>query len=136
MQFLFNIQLLKYAGEHGISAYGVMMYVSMIFNSAFIGYSIGTAPIIGYNFGAKNHEELKNILSKSLKLVILVGFLMVVFAEGLNLPLSKIFVGYNEDLLKLTVSGFKIFALCFLFMGFAIFALYFGDYCRCVFYYI
>ena len=119
---LFNIQLLKYAGEHGVSAYGVMMYVSFIFNSVFIGYSIGTAPIIGYNFGAKNHEELKNILSKSLKLVVVVGLLMVASAEILNLPLSKIFVGYNEDLLNITVNGFKIFALCFLFMGFAIFA--------------
>ena len=119
---LFNIQLLKYAGEYGISAYGVMMYVSFIFNSVFIGYSIGTAPIIGYNFGAKNHEELKNILSKSLKLVVVVGLLMVASAEILNLPLSKIFVGYNEDLLNITVNGFKIFALCFLFMGFAIFA--------------
>lgn len=118
---LFNIQLLKYAGENGVSAYGVMMYVSMVFNSAFIGYSIGTAPIIGYNFGAKNHKELKNVLRKSIVFTIIVGLAMVVFAELLNVPLSKIFVGYNKELLDLTVSGFKIFALCFLFMGFAIF---------------
>lgn len=119
---LLNIQLLKYIGEYGISAYGVMMYVSMVFNSAFIGYSIGTAPIIGYNFGAKNHDELKNVLSKSIKLVVIVGFLMVVLAEVFNTPLSKIFVGYNSELLNITVSGFRIFALCFLFMGFAIFS--------------
>ena len=118
---LFNIQLLKYAGENGVSAYGVMMYVSMVFNSAFIGYSIGTAPIIGYNFGAKNHKELKNVLRKSIVFTIIVGLAMVVFAELLNVPLSKIFVGYNKELLDLTVSGFRIFALCFLFMGFAIF---------------
>ncbi|MBR2376413.1 MAG: MATE family efflux transporter [Clostridia bacterium] len=118
---LFNIQLLKYAGENGVSAYGVMMYVSMVFNSAFIGYSIGTAPIIGYNFGAKNNKELKNVLRKSIVFTIIVGLAMVVFAELLNVPLSKIFVGYNKELLDLTVSGFKIFALCFLFMGFAIF---------------
>ena len=118
---LFNIQLLKYAGENGVSAYGVMMYVSMVFNSAFIGYSIGTAPIIGYNFGAKNNKELKNVLRKSIVFTIIVGLAMVVFAELLNVLLSKIFVGYNKELLDLTVSGFKIFALCFLFMGFAIF---------------
>ena len=118
---LFNIQLLKYAGENGVSAYGVMMYVSMVFNSAFIGYSIGTAPIIGYNFGAKNNKELKNVLRKSIVFTIIVGLAMVVFAELLNVLLSKIFVGYNKELLDLTVSGFKIFALCCLFMGFAIF---------------
>lgn len=118
---LFNIQLLKYAGENGVSAYGVMMYVSMVFNSAFIGYSIGTAPIIGYNFGAKNHKELKNVLRKSIVFTLIVGLAMVVFAELLNVPLSKIFVGYNKELLNLTVSGFRIFAICFIFMGFAIF---------------
>ena len=117
---LYNIQLIEYAGENGIAAYGVMMYVSFIFASTFIGYSIGTAPIISYHYGAQNHDELKNILKKS---IIMIGSLSIAMV-GIGIisayPLSYIFVGYDPELLELTVSGFKIFALSFLFMGYAI----------------
>lgn len=118
---LYNIQLMKYAGENGIAAYGVMMYVSMIFSAAFIGYSIGTAPVIGYHYGARNNNELKSLIRKSLTMIGICGIVMVLSAELLALPLTRIFVGYDDGLTKLTVSGFRIFALSFLFMGFAIF---------------
>lgn len=119
---LYNIQLLDYAGENGVAAYGVMMYVSMIFAAAFLGYSIGTAPVIGYHFGAQNHEELKGLLKKSLIMIGLFGAAMILSAELLATPLAKIFVSYDADLMKLTVSGFRIFSLSFGFMGFAIYA--------------
>lgn len=119
---LYNIQLMKYAGENGIAAYGVMMYVSMIFSAAFIGYSIGTAPVISYHYGAGNSPELKNLLRKGLLLMGVFGLSMSVSAEVFAVPLSRIFVGYDRKLLELTVSGFQIFALSFLFMGFGIFA--------------
>lgn len=118
---LYNLQLLKYAGEDGISAFGVMLYVSMIFSAAFVGYSIGTAPVIGYHDGAKNHLELQNILKKSLILIGTFGICMVILAELFANPLAKIFVGYDANLMKLTESGFRIFSLSFFFMGFAIF---------------
>lgn len=118
---LYNVQLLKYAGENGVAAYGVMMYVSMIFSGAFIGYSIGTAPVIGYHDGARNCNELKSILQKSLTLIGIFAALMVILAELSATFLSHIFVGYDSELMKLTVSGFRIFALSFLFMGYAIF---------------
>ena len=119
---LYNVQLLKYAGEDGVAAYGVMMYVSMIFSALFIGYSIGTAPIVGYHDGAMNYTELKGLLRKSLIIIGSFGILMVASAEILALPLAKIFVSYDETLLELTVSGFRIFALCFFFMGYAIYS--------------
>ena len=119
---LYNIQLMKYAGENGIAAYGVMMYVSMVFSGAFIGYSIGTAPVIGYHYGAQNHRELKSLLRKSICLINIFGICMVTAAQLLAVPLYKIFVGYDPALMALTVSGFRIFALSFLFMGFAIFS--------------
>jgi len=118
---LYNIQLLKYAGENGVAAYGVMMYVSLMFAAVFIGYSIGTAPIIGYHDGAKNHTELKGLLKKSLIMIGIFGILMVLAGELLAMPLAKLFVGYDAALLDLTVSGFRIFALSFGFMGYAIF---------------
>lgn len=119
---LYNLQLLKYTGENGIAAYGVMMYISMIFSAAFIGYSIGVAPIISYHDGSQNHTELKSLLRKSLILIGLFGIGMVISAELLTHPLSKFFVGYDAELFDLTVSGFRIFALSFCFMGFGIFA--------------
>lgn len=116
-----NVQLLKYAGENGVAAYGVMMYVSMIFSGVFIGYSVGTAPVIGFHFGAKNRSELSNLLKKSLILLLIGGILMVAAAEALAKPLALLFVGYDAELMQLTVSGFRIFGLSFFFMGFAIF---------------
>lgn len=118
---LYNLQLIHYAGENGIAAYGVMMYVSMIFSGTFIGYSIGTAPVVGYHYGAQNHPELKSLLRKSLTLIGAFGICMVAAAQLLAVPLAKIFVGYDASLMALTVSGFRIFALSFLVMGFAIF---------------
>lgn len=118
---LYNTQLMKYAGENGVAAYGVMMYVSMIFSAAFIGYSIGTAPIIGYHDGARNYDELKSLLRKSLTMIGIFGIGMVISAELLAAPLSKIFVGYDAELMEMTVWGFRIFALSFAFMGFGIF---------------
>ena len=118
---LYNLQLIEYAGENGIAAYGVMMYVSMIFAAAFIGYSIGTAPVFGYNWGAQRKEELSDLLKKSIVMIGVFGVLMVAAAELSARPLSLIFVGYDAELTELTVAGFRIFALSFLFMGFAIF---------------
>lgn len=118
---LYNIQLMKYAGENGVAAYGVMMYVSMIFSGAFIGYSIGSAPIVSYHYGAGNHTELKGLLRKSLNLILGFAICMVAAAELLAQPLAQIFVSYDTELMYLTISGFRIFALSFLFMGFAIY---------------
>ena len=118
---LYNIQLLKNAGENGVAAYGVLMYINFVFLSAFIGYSIGTAPVISYHFGAKNTAELKSLLRKSM--VIICGFSLCMVGLSLILakPLSRIFVGYDGELFALTVRGFLIFSFSFLFAGFAIF---------------
>jgi len=116
-----NVQLLKYAGENGVAAYGVMMYVSMIFSGVFIGYSVGTAPVFGFHFGAKNRNELSNLLKKSLILLLIGGIVMVAAAEALAKPLALLFVGYDAALMQLTESGFRIFGTSFFFMGFAIF---------------
>ena len=119
---LYNIQLLEYAGENGIAAYGVMMYVNMIFIAAFIGYSIGTAPVIGYHFGADNHSELKSLLKKSIAIISVFSMCMLGLALVLATPLSRIFVGYDKELLDMTSHGFKIFSVSFLLAGFAIFS--------------
>ena len=119
---LFNVQLMKYFGENGVSAYGVVLYVNFVFISSFIGYSIGTAPIVSYHYGAKNKEELHSILKKSLIIVTIASLIMFgvsfVFAE----PISRLFVGYDPELLKLTVKEMDIYAFTYLFIGFCIFA--------------
>ncbi|MBQ8374726.1 MAG: MATE family efflux transporter [Clostridia bacterium] len=119
---LYNIQLLAYAGEDGIAAYGVLMYVSMIFIAVFIGYSVGTAPVVGYHYGAENHEELKELLKKSLAIIGVASLGMLGLSFALATPLSYLFVGYDEGLFALTQRGFYIYSFCFLFSGFAIYA--------------
>lgn len=122
VSLLYNIQLKNYAGDDGIAAYGVMMYVSMVFVAVFIGYAIGSAPIISYHYGAGNKTELKGIFRKSIKLILIASVAMLALSEGLSYPLSSIFVGYDSDLLDMTHSGFLIFSFCFLFSGIPIFA--------------
>ena len=118
---LYNLQLMKYSGENGVAAYGVLMYVNMIFIAIFIGYSIGTAPIISYNFGAKNKAELKGLFKKSLRIISVFSFLMLICGEFAAKPLSSIFVGYDEGLMQLTVNAFRIFSISFLFVSVPIF---------------
>jgi len=122
VSMLFNMQLLKLAGENGVAAYGVIMYLSFVFVAIFIGYAIGVAPITGYNYGAENHEELKNVLKKSLILTVITGVVMTILTELLSAPLSKIFVGYDADLLALTTNGMRIYGISFLVCGINIFA--------------
>ncbi|MCI9321035.1 MAG: MATE family efflux transporter [Lachnospiraceae bacterium] len=118
---LYNIQLMKYAGENGVAAYGVLMYVCLIFIAAFIGYTIGTAPVIGYHYGAGNHDELKSLFKKSLVIIGVFSVGMLLLGEVLAKPLSVLFVGYDTDLLQLTLRGFAIFSFSFLFSGIAIY---------------
>ncbi len=119
---LYNIQLLRFAGDDGVAAYGVMMYVSMIFSAVFVGYSVGTAPVIGYHNGAGNHAELRGILKKSVVILAVCGLAMLASAELLAAPLALVFVGYSPRLTAMTTHGFAIFAVSFPFMGYAIFA--------------
>ena len=118
---LYNVQLMKYAGENGVAAYGVLMYVSLIFMGAFIGYSMGTAPIIGYHYGAQNHRELKNVLRKSLTIIGVFSVVMFLLGEVLALPLARVFVGYDPALLAMTRRGFVYYSFSFLFAGIAIY---------------
>lgn len=119
---LYNFQLLKYAGENGVASYGVLMYVQFIFVAVFIGYSIGSAPVVGYHYGAGNHEELKGLLRKSILLMGVIGFCMVLVAQVLAAPLSKVFVGYDRELFNMTVRALRIASSAFLVVGFNIFA--------------
>lgn len=121
VSMLYNTQLIHFAGEDGVAAYGVLMYVNLIFLAAFIGYSVGTAPIISYNYGAQNHFELRSILKKSLVLIGICSILMFAAAELLASPLSSIFVSYNQDLFDMTLRGFVVYSFSFLVVGFAIF---------------
>lgn len=121
VSMLYNLQLMKYAGEDGVSAYGVLMYVAMIFQAIFIGYSVGAAPVVGYNFGAQNKEELRNVLRRSLVIIGIAAFLMFGEGELLSRPLAMLFVGYDAALMEMTDHAFRIFSFSFLMCGFTIY---------------
>lgn len=119
---LYNFQLMKYIGENGVAAFGVIMYVNFIFLSVYLGYSIGSAPIVSYNYGAQNHYELKNMLRKSLTIIAVLGFVLTGMAECLAPLLADIFVGYDIELYALTRQAFMLYSLSFLIAGFNIYA--------------
>ena len=122
VNMLFNMQLMKYAGADGVVAYGIIMYVGFIFIGTYLGYSIGTAPIIGYHYGAKNYDELKGLLKKSFKLIGVTSAVMTVLAQILSGVLASIFVSYDAALLEMTTNAIRLFALSYLISGFNIFS--------------
>ena len=119
---VYNLQLMKYFGKNGVSAYGALMYVQFVFIAIYIGYIIGAAPIVGYNYGAKNKPELQNVFGKSIILMIFSGVVMTVLALCLASPLAKLFVGYDAELCALTTKAFSLFAPAFLLAGVNIFS--------------
>ena len=121
VSMLYNLQLLHYAGENGVAAYGVIMYVNFVFISVFIGIAIGTAPIFGFHFGADNRSELKNVFRRTLVLLGVCAAAMTAGAALLARPLAMIFVGYEPQLLEMTARGFLIYSVSFLLCGFNIF---------------
>lgn len=122
VNMLYNFQLIRFAGEDGVAAYGVIMYVNFIFIGVFQGYAIGSAPIVGYHFGARNQDELKSLFSKSLVLLAWAAVVLTALAEGLAGLLAGIFVSYDPELMAMTCRGFRIYSTAFLMMGFNIFA--------------
>ena len=119
---LYNWQLLRFIGEDGVAAYGVIMYTAMVFAAVFMGYSIGSSPLMSFQYGAQNHTEMRSLLWKSLGLIAVASVVMFLLGQTLAAPLSTIFVSYDAALLELTAKAYRLYALCFLFMGFAIYA--------------
>lgn len=117
VSMLYNFQLMRLVGQNGIAAYGAVMYVEFAFVAVFIGYSIGTAPIVSYHYGSGNNDEVKNMLRKSFKIMSILGITMMVLAQILATPLAKIFVGYDKELFNMTVHGFRLFSFYFLLAG-------------------
>lgn len=118
---LYNIQLMNLAGENGVAAFGTIMYVNFIFIAIFLGYSIGSAPLVSYHYGASNHDELKNLFQKSLRLIGIWGLMLFILAQLIARPLAAIFVGYDADLFSMTQNGFRIYCIAYLINGFNIY---------------
>ncbi len=121
VNMLYNMQLMEYAGSNGVVAYGIIMYVGFIFVGTYLGYSIGSAPIVGYHYGSNNVEELKGLFKKSLKLLVMASVIMTMLAEILAKPLASIFVSYDKELVEFTATAIRIYALSYLVSGINIF---------------
>lgn len=122
VSMLYNLQLMKFFGENGVAAYGVLMYVQLVFLAIEIGYTIGSAPIVGYNYGAQNYDELKNLFKKSMLILSIAGVVLSALAQALAIPLAKLFVGRDAELFALTVKAFRMFSFAFIFSGIAIYS--------------
>lgn len=121
VNILYNMQLMKYAGADGIVVYGIIMYVGFIFIGTYVGYSVGSAPIISYHYGAENKEELKNLFTKSLKLIGITSIVMTLLAEILAKPLASIFVSYDKQLLDMTIIAIRLYSISYIISGINIF---------------
>ena len=121
VNILYNYQLLRFAGENGVAAYGVIMYAAFLFVAVFVGYAVGSAPIVSYHYGARNHAELNNLYTKSLRLIGVVAVIMTAASMVLIPYVARIFVGYDQELLDLTSHAFRVYGLSFLIMGFNVY---------------
>ena len=122
VNILYNYQLLRFAGEDGVAAYGVIMYAAFLFVAVFVGYAVGSAPIVSYHYGARNHREVHNLYSMSFRLIGVVAVVMTIGSMFLIPHVARIFVGYDAGLLTLTTHAFRLYALSFLIMGFNVYA--------------
>ena len=122
VNILYNYQLLRFAGENGVAAYGVIMYAAFLFVAVFVGYAVGSAPIVSYHYGARNHREVHNLYSMSFRLIGVVAVVMTIGSMFLIPHVARIFVGYDAGLLALTTHAFRLYALSFLIMGFNVYA--------------
>ena len=122
VSILYNFQLLRLAGENGVAAYGVIMYAAFLFVAVFVGYAVGSAPIVSFHYGARNHAEVHNLYQKSLRLIAVVAVSMTAVSMVLIPYVARIFVGYDAQLLALTSRAFRLYALSFLIMGFNVYA--------------
>lgn len=125
MSFLamaYNYQLLHLAGEAGVAAFGVIMYISFVYESAYLGYAQGIAPVISFNYGAQNRKELHNVFTKSLVFYGMTGLVVTLASLAFASPLAWLFTGYNQSLYTLTIHGLRLYALSFTISGFPIFA--------------
>ena len=122
VNILYNFQLLRLAGENGVAAYGVIMYAAFLFVAVFVGYAVGSAPIVSFHYGARNHAEVHNLYQKSLRLIAVVAVSMTAVSMVLIPYVARIFVGYDAQLLALTSRAFRLYALSFLIMGFNVYA--------------
>ena len=121
VNILYNYQLLRFAGENGVAAYGVIMYAAFLFVAVFVGYAVGSAPIVSYHYGARNHAEVHNLYTKSLRLIGVVAVIMTAVSMLIIPYVAKIFVGYDAELLELTSHAFRVYGLSFLIMGFNVY---------------
>ena len=121
VNILYNYQLLRFAGENGVAAYGVIMYAAFLFVAVFVGYAVGSAPIVSYHYGARNHAELNNLYSKSLRLIGVIAVVMTALSMLVIPYVARIFVGYDAELLALTSHAFRVYALNFFLMGFNVY---------------
>lgn len=117
VSILYNYQLVKIAGENGIASYGVLMYVSCIFAAVFIGYGIGTSPVISYHYGAENKDEVKNLLKKNMIFAAVSGIVLFLVSEMLSSPVAKIFTGYDDALFEITKRAFVLYSFSYIFAG-------------------
>ena len=122
VNILYNYQLLRFAGEDGVAAYGVIMYAAFLFVAVFVGYAVGSAPIVSYHYGARNRREVNNLYRKSLKLIAVVAVVMTAGSMLIIPYVARIFVGYDAELLALTTRAFRLYGLSFLIMGFNVYA--------------
>lgn len=122
VNILYNMQLMKYIGTNGVVAYGIIMYVGFIFVGTYMGYAVGSAPVISYHYGAGNKDELKNLFKRSLTIIIVSSVVMTLIAEIIAGYLAGIFVSYDNNLLELTTEAIRIYAVSYLISGVNIFA--------------
>ena len=122
VNILYNYQLLRFAGENGVAAYGVIMYASFLFVAVFVGYAVGSAPIVSYHYGARNRKEVHNLYSMSFRLIGVVAVFLTIGSMFVIPYVATIFVGYDAELLVLTTRAFRLYGLSFLIMGFNVYA--------------
>lgn len=118
VNMLYNLQLMKIAGEKGVASFGVIMYINFIFTGVLFGYAFGSSSIVSYHYGSENYKELRSLFSKSIKIIGIASLISFASAQIFAIPLIKIFFSYSDELIHMTTHGFRIYSIAYLMIGF------------------
>lgn len=119
--FFFNRIMMKLLGEDGVAAVTIMIYTQFLLTAFYIGFSMGAAPVISYNYGKQDNLRLKKVFSICMRFIILVSIVIFGLAVAFGTPLVSLFVKKGTSVYEIARKGFLIFPFGFLFCGLNIF---------------
>lgn len=120
--FLFNLLMMRYAGEDGVASITIVLYTQYLMTAVYMGYATGTAPVFSFHHGSRNGEQLRRLFRISMGFIALCSVATFALALVFAKQVVVIFTPAGSPVFEMALYGFRLFSGSFLFAGVGIFA--------------